>query len=151
MLSEKLSKWIAYHPKTVAIICLLLIIPSVIGFLKTGVNYDILSYLPDDLESVQGEQVLDETFHNAASSIIIIKDTPAKEVRQIKEKIKQVEGVSNVIWADDIMDITVPKEILPEVLTSTFYSEDGRSTLMMVQYEYSGASQTTMDAIAEIR
>ena len=151
MLSEKLSKWIAYHPKTVAIICLLLIIPSAIGFLKTGVNYDILSYLPDDLESVQGEQVLDETFHNAASSIIIIKDTPSKEVQQIKEKIKQVEGVSNVIWADDIMDITVPKEILPEVLTSTFYSEDGRSTLMMVQYEYSGASQTTMDAIAEIR
>ena len=67
MLSEKLSKWIAYHPKTVAIICLLLIIPSVIGFLKTGVNYDILSYLPDDLESVQGEQVLDETLHKGAS------------------------------------------------------------------------------------
>ena len=71
MISKKLAKWIAYHPKTVLIVCLILIIPSIIGYFLTGVNYDILSYLPENLESVQGEQILDETFHNSASSFII--------------------------------------------------------------------------------
>ena len=75
MISKKLAKWIAYHPKTVLIVCLILIIPSIIGYFLTGVNYDILSYLPENLESVQGEQILDETFHNSASSFIIVKDT----------------------------------------------------------------------------
>ena len=62
MISKKLAKWIAYHPKTVLIVCLILIIPSIIGYFLTGVNYDILSYLPENLESVQGEQILDENF-----------------------------------------------------------------------------------------
>ncbi len=151
MLSKKLSKWIAYHPKTVLIVCLILIIPSVIGYFATGVNYDILSYLPEDLESVQGEQILDETFHNSASSFIVIKDTEPKDVQKLEESIRQVEGVSNVIGVTDLADPSIPKEILPDVLTSVFYSQDGNSTLIMVQYSNSGSSQVTMDAIASIR
>lgn len=151
MISKKLSRWIAYHPKTVMIICLILIIPSIIGFIMTGVNYDILSYLPEDLESVQGNEVLDKTFHNSASSFIIVKDTEPKDIQKLEEKIRQVEGVSSVMGITDIADPSIPKEILPDVLTNVFYSQDGSSTLIMVQYENSGASQTTMDAIASIR
>lgn len=151
MLSKKLSKWIAYHPKTVLIVCLILIIPSVIGYFATGVNYDILSYLPEDLESVQGEQILDETFHNSASSFIIVKDTEPKDVQKLEESIRQVEGVSNVIGVTDLADPSIPKEILPDILTDVFYSQDGSSTLIMVQYSNSGSSQVTMDAIASIR
>ena len=95
MISKKLAKWIAYHPKTVLIVCLILIIPSIIGYLLTGVNYDILSYLPENLESVQGEQILDETFHNSASSFIIVKDTEPKDIQKLEDQIRQVEGVSN--------------------------------------------------------
>ena len=151
MISKKLAKWIAYHPKTVLIVCLILIIPSIIGYFLTGVNYDILSYLPENLESVQGEQILDETFHNSASSFIIVKDTDPKDIQKLEDQIRQVEGVSNVIGATDIADVTIPKEILPEVLTNVFYSQDGSSTLIMVQYKNSGSSQVTMDAIASIR
>ena len=151
MISKKLAKWIAYHPKTVLRVCLILIIPSIIGYFLTGVNYDILSYLPENLESVQGEQILDETFHNSASSFIIVKDTEPKDIQKLEDQIRQVEGVSNVIGATDIADVTIPKEILPEVLTNVFYSQDGSSTLIMVQYKNSGSSQVTMDAIASIR
>lgn len=151
MLSKKLSKWIAYHPKTVLIVCLILIIPSVIGYFATGVNYDILSYLPENIESVQGEQILDATFHNSASSFIIVKDTEPKDVQKLEESIRQVEGVSNVIGVTDLADPSIPKEILPDILTDVFYSQDGSSTLIMVQYSNSGSSQVTMDAIASIR
>ena len=116
MISKKLAKWIAYHPKTVLIVCLILIIPSIIGYFLTGVNYDILSYLPENLESVQGEQILDETFHNSASSFIIVKDTEPKDIQKLEDQIRQVEGVSNVIGATDIADVTIPKEILPEAV-----------------------------------
>ena len=92
MISKKLAKWIAYHPKTVLIVCLILIIPSIIGYFLTGVNYDILSYLPENLESVQGEQILDETFHNSASSFIIVKDTEPKDIQKLEDQIRQVEG-----------------------------------------------------------
>ena len=87
MISKKLAKWIAYHPKTVLIVCLILIIPSIIGYFLTGVNYDILSYLPENLESVQGEQILDETFHNSASSFIIVKDTEPKDIQKLEDQI----------------------------------------------------------------
>ena len=151
MISKKLAKWIAYHPKTVLIVCLILIIPSVIGFVLTGVNYDILSYLPENLESVQGNQILDQTFHNSASSFIIVKDTEPKDIQKLEDQIRQIEGVSNVMGITDIADPSIPKEILPEVLTNVFYSQDGSSTLIMVQYKNAGASQVTMDAIASIR
>lgn len=120
MLSKKLSKWIAYHPKTVLIVCLILIIPSVIGYFATGVNYDILSYLPENIESVQGEQILDETFHNSASSFIIVKDTEPKDVQKLEESIRQVEGVSNVIGVTDLADPSIPKEILFHVFVLNF-------------------------------
>ncbi len=148
---DGMAKWIANHPKIVLTICLILIIPSVICYFNTFINYDILSYLPADLNSVQGEQVLDETFHNAASAVIVVEDTKPKDIARLKEKISEVEGVSNVMWIDSVTDISVPAEMLPDSVREIFYSADGNATLMMVQFQGAGASTETMNAIDEIR
>lgn len=148
---DKIARWIATHPKIVVVICLLLLIPSAVGYFSTFINYDILSYLPADIDSVKGEVILDETFHNAASSIIIVEDTEKKDVAELKEKISQVDGVSSAIWIDSLMDITIPEDMLPDDIKNIFFSEEGNSTLMMVQYLNDGSSQETMDAIGEIR
>lgn len=148
---DKIARGIANHPKIVLIVCLILIIPAAFGYFNTFVNYDILSYLPDDLGSVQGEQILDETFHNAASSIVVIENQDQKTAADLKDKIGQIDGVSKVIWIDDIADITVPAEMLPDSIKDIFYSKDGDATLMMVQYSEGGASESTMNAIKEMR
>ena len=146
-----IAEYIAGHPKLIVMLCLLLLIPSAIGYFATGVNYDILTYLPKDLNSVQGERILDETFHNAASSFIVMPAKDAKRVAALKEKLQAVAGVSSVLWVDDIADITIPEEILPDVLKSVFYSADGESTMMMVQYSGSASSDETMNAITKIK
>ena len=129
---KKFALWETKHPKKIIIIALLLIIPSLIGFAFTRVNYDIMSYLPDTLESVQGEQVLDE---NAGMSIVIVEDMPAKYTAELKAEIEKIDGVATVMWTDTIADSTIPVEILPDVMKNIFYSEDGTKTMMLVQYE----------------
>lgn len=146
-----LAVWISKHPKTVLTICIILLIPSVFGYLQTYINYDILAYLPKDLNSVQGEQVLDETFHNAASAILVVEDAAPKETARMKEKIEKIDGVRQVLWIDSALDISVPQEMLPDSVREIFYNADGSDTLMMVQFENAGASPETMAAIDSIR
>lgn len=88
---DRFSRWLTHHTKLILVIAFLLLIPSAIGYLNTYVNYDILSYLPDDLDSVKGQQVLDETFHNSASTVLIVENMPAKDVAALKEKVSKVE------------------------------------------------------------
>ena len=147
---EKLSFWIARHPKTIFLIACALLVPSVLAFLVTPVNYDIMTYLPKDLESVQGEVILDEVFQEASSSILMIEDMDAADVLRIKAQIEQIDGVSQVMWVDSIADVTIPKEILPDVLRSIFYSSDGKTTMMMILYKYGSASDETMACIRQI-
>ncbi|HBL40446.1 MAG TPA: antibiotic ABC transporter permease, partial [Ruminococcaceae bacterium] len=148
---KRLADFIAGHPKLIVILAVALLVPSLFGYLATFVNYDILSYLPKDLNSVQGEQILDETFHNAASSFIVIENTQQKDCAELKAKIEQVDGVNAVLWVDSLADISIPQSILPEELTDVFYSQDGTSTMMMVQYKQSGSSDETMNAINAIK
>ena len=138
MISKKLAKWIAYHPKTVLIFCLILRIPSIIGYFLTGVNYDILSYLPENLESVQGEQILDETFHNSASSFIIVKDTEPKDIQKLEEQIRQVEGVTNVLSLNSFIGTAIPNAMLPDSIKEICV-QDGKQ-LMMLNSSYSAAT-----------
>lgn len=148
---KHIAKFISYHPKTVALIAFLLIIPSAIGFIGTKVNYDILSYLPEELDSVEGEVILDKTFNSASMSFLVIDDMPAKDVVKIKEKIANVDGVNSVIWVDDIADISIPESAMPQIISQIFYSGDKKSTLMLVRYEESAVSSRTMNAIEETR
>ena len=146
---SRLAKILTRHPSVILTVAVLLLIPSVVGYAKTRVNYDILSYLPKDLESTQGEDVLEDTFHDAATSMIVIDGMPSKDVSALKEKIKQVPGVNSAVWVDDIADISVPKEMLPDILKDTFYSGD--STLMLVTYDGAASSDETLVALSGVR
>ena len=148
---EKLSEWITRHPKFIMTVALILLTPAIIGYLLTGVNYDILSYLPDDINSVQGEQILDESFHNASSAMLVIENFDDKDVVALKEKIMKIDGVTNVTWTDSVIDTTVPNSSLPSFLRKIFYSTDGKSTLMLINFESASASDETGTAIKEIR
>lgn len=148
---KKIALWEAKHPKTVLLLAVLLLIPALIGFACTGVNYDILSYLPDELESMQGEQVLDETFNTAGISIVITEDMQPKYTLALKNEILKVDGVASVIWVDTLADIGIPADALPDVLKNIFYSADGTKTMMLVRYDPAGGEGSDLKAIAQIK
>ena len=145
---KKIAKFISYHPKLVFLITTLLLIPSWLGYKNTGVNYDILSYLPSDLESTQGQDILDKDFKNAATGMLILEgDDHDAEV--LKKQILEVDGVEDVISKSSIVGDTVPNEFLPDDIRDAFYA-DG-STLLMVKFGESSSSFKTMGAIDQIR
>lgn len=148
---KRIAKFIAYHPKTITIIAVLLLIPAAIGYINTFVNYDILSYLPGDLDSVKGENELDEAFNSASMSFLVVEDMPSKDVAALKEKIAKVDNVSSVIWVNDIADISIPQEIIPQAVKDVFYSKDGKCTMMLIQYKYKAVTDETMKAIEDVR
>lgn len=148
---RKIALWEAKHPKLVLLVALLLLIPAFIGFIFTNINYDIMSYLPDELEAVQGEKVLDETFNTAGVSIVITENMAPKYTAALKNEILEVEGVDSVIWIDSLADIGVPADILPDIVKDVFYSTDGKSTMMLVRYETGLEEGSDLKAIAQIK
>ncbi len=148
---KRFAKFIAYHPRMITFVAILLLIPAAIGYISTFVNYDILSYLPSELDSVKGEAELDETFNSASMSFLVIEDMPSKDVAALKEKIAKVNNVSSVIWVDDIADISIPQEALPQAVKDIFYSKDGKCTMMLIQYKYQAVTDQTMQAIEDVR
>ncbi len=145
---KKISKFISYHPRLVLLIMTILLIPSWIGYKSTGVNYDILSYLPADLESTQGQKILDEDFKNAATGMLILKGSDA-DAEDLKNKILEIDGVEDVISKSSIVGDTIPDKFLPDELRDAFYSDD--STLLMVKFSESSSSFRTMEAIDSIK
>ena len=148
---KKIALWEARHPKTVLLIALLLLIPAFLGFLGTGINYDIVSYLPAELEAMRGEAILDGTFNTAGISIVIAEDMKPKQVVALKEDILRVKGVSSVIWVDTLADIGVPADALPDIIKDVFYSEDGTKTMMLVRYVSDGTTDSELRSIQEIK
>lgn len=143
------AKWIASNRVLVLIIAGILVIPALYGMQMTPINYDILTYLPKDLDSTKGQKILEDEYSNAASSMLIIEDMEPKDVIKLKEKIAKINGVDNVIWVDDLIDISIPEEILPDEVKSVFYS--GNSTLVIIKYINSSSSDETMQAVTDIR
>ncbi len=148
---KRIARFVAEHPKTILILATLLLIPSVLGFAVTFVNYDIMSYLPQKLESVQGEEILDKEFGCAANAFLVIQNMESKDVVKIKNSISELDGVKSVTWADDILDINIPASMLPDVMTEVFYSADKSSTLLMIQFNSGSASESTMAAVKQIK
>jgi hypothetical protein len=148
-LLSKIAKGLTRHPSIILTIAIVLLIPSVIGYAMTRVNYDILSYLPKNLNSTRGEDVLENTFHDAATSMLVIDGMDSKDVVTLKKKIEKVPGVNNVIWVDDVADISIPKEMLPTLLKDTFYSDN--STLVLITYDGSSSSNETLDTVGRVR
>lgn len=148
---EKISRFVTEKPKKIIIISLLLLIPSLIGYIFTGVNYDILSYLPDRLDSVKGQQILSETYDVDSTTMVIVENTKPKKVAKLKAKILEIDNVASVLWSDDLIDTSIPYSILPDEIRNVFYSEDGSYTMMFVQFEPDCSSKDTIKAVSEIK
>ena len=133
----------------VALIAVLMLIPSIIGYAATRINYDILTYLPQDLESSQGERLLEEPFHMAATSMLIVEGMPAGYTNDLVSEIKEVPGVSNALWLSNLVGIQIPTDMIPASFREIFFSGEG--TMMIIQYDHPGASEETMNAISQIR
>ncbi|MBC8631742.1 MMPL family transporter [[Eubacterium] tenue] len=144
-----LSKQIAKKSKLILVIAILLLIPSTIGFLKTDINYDILSYLPNDLSTTQAEEILKDNFDCGSLAMLIIENMKDKDVSKLKEKLTTVEGVNDVLWIDDFLDLSLPKEMLPKDMKDLLYTEN--STLMVIKLEEGSAALKTLNAVEEIR
>lgn len=144
-----LSKLIAKKSKLILVIAILLLIPSAIGFLKTDINYDILSYLPDNLSTTQAEKILKEDFNCGSLAMLIVENMEDKDVSKLKEKVSKVDGVVDVLWIDDFLDLSVPKEILPKDINDLLYTDN--STLMVIKLEEGSASLKTLNAVESIR
>ncbi|MDE6923325.1 MAG: MMPL family transporter, partial [Oscillospiraceae bacterium] len=145
----KFSKAVVKHRVPILILALLLLIPSVLGMAGTRVNYDMLNYLPEDMETVIGQDELLADFHKGAFSFLILEDMPVKQAAALKRQVERVDHVDTVLWYDSLMDLSVPMEVLPDKLYEAFNTEN--ATMMAVFFDTSTSSDLTMDAIREIR
>ena len=145
----RFSKAVVKCRVPILIITLLLMIPAVLGMVGTRINYDMLDYLPSDMDTVVGQDLLKEDFGKGAFSFIILEDMPAKDVVALKEKIEKVNHVETVLWYDDLADISIPMELLPEKVWKEFNTD--HSTMMAVFFDSATSEDVTMDAIRSIR
>ena len=145
----KVSRAVVKYRIPILIVTVLLLIPATIGYLGTRVNYDMLDYLPTDMDTVVGQNVLMDEFGKGAFSFIIVEDMPAKDVAALKLKIENIPHVETVVWYNTLADLSVPMELLPDKIYNAFNSEN--ATMMAVFFDSSTSADVTMDAIREIR
>lgn len=143
------GKWITKHKALIIAICILLVIPSFIGMVKTRTNYDLLSYLPDTLETVSGQDIMVDEFGMGAFSMVIVENMEMKDVSTLKEEIKKVDHVSDVIWYDSLMDITVPTEMLPADIQEVLFHGD--ATMLIVLFDDTTSADNSMQAVTDLR
>ena len=133
----------------ILIISILLLIPAGLGYVNTRVNYDVLTYLPEDIETMQGQDILVKDFGTGAFSMFIVDGMEDKEVSALKAKIENVEHVQKVLWYDSLADISMPKSMIPKDVYEVFNSDTG--TMMAIFFDEGTSSDGTMEAIGEIR
>lgn len=148
---NKLARLVTRKPKLVVTIALALLIPSIIGYAATKVNYDVLNYIPQDLDSAKGEALLEDPFQMAATAMLIVENMPTDYVAQLQEAIEEVDGVSQVLSVAGSLGSQLPQTMLPEDLHTLFYSDSGSSTQMLIFFDAPAASLDTMHAIQTIR
>lgn len=145
----RFSKAVVKFRIPIIILALILAVPSVLGMIGTRINYDMLDYLPDTMDTVVGQQKLMDDFGKGAFSFIIVEDMPDKDVSALKQKIEKVDHVETVLWYDSLVDISVPKELLPEKIYNEFNTKN--ATMLAVFFNTSTSADITMDAVREIR
>lgn len=145
----RFSRAVVKYRVLILVLAVLLLVPSVIGMINVRINYDMLDYLPSDMDTVIGQNKLMEEFGKGAFSFIIVEDMPEKDVAKLTEKIKAVDHVETVLWYNSIADMSIPMEIIPEELYSEFNREN--STMMAVFFDSATSADDTMNAIREIR
>ncbi len=145
----RFSKAVVKCRVPILIIAILLLIPATIGMVTTRINYDMLNYLPDDMDTVIGQNELMEDFGKGAFSMLVIQDMPEKDVAELKTKLEQVDHVDSVVWYSSVADLSVPMQLLPDKIYNEFNTDD--ATLMAVFFDSATSEDVTMDAIREIR
>ena len=145
----KFGKWVVKCRIPILILAIALLIPSVIGMVMTRINYDMLTYLPGDIDTVVGQDILMDEFGKGAFSFVIIEGMDPEDVSSLREDISHVDHVDTVLWYDDFADTSVPMEMLPSKLYDAFNSGD--STMLAIFFDNSTSSDDTMEAISEIR
>lgn len=145
----KFGKWVVKCRIPILILAIALLVPSTIGMIKTRINYDMLTYLPGDIDTVVGQDILMDEFGKGAFSFVIIEGMDPEDVSSLREDISHVDHVDTVLWFDDFADVSVPMEMLPSKLYDAFNSGD--STMLAIFFDTSTSSDDTMEAISEIR
>ena len=145
----KFGKFITKHKLFILILGVLLIIPSMIGMVKTRVNYDVLYYLPDSLETVSGQDIMVDEFGMGAFSMVIVENMDNKDVVALKEKLEKVDHVEKIIWYDSVADISLPTDMLPNELKEALFNGD--ATMMIALFDNTTSSEDTMQAVTDMR
>ena len=145
----KVGKKIVKFRVPILILSIILLIPAVWGYVNTRINYDVLTYLPEDIETMQRQEIMTNDFGIGAFSMLMVDGMEDKEIVKLKEKVEKVDGVENVLWYDSLADISVPQSVLPSKLYDEYNTEDG--TMMAVFFKDGTSSDETMKAITEIR
>ena len=145
----KFGKWIAKHKVLIVIISMLLLIPSFLGMAATRVNYDILSYLPDSLETVEGQDIMVDEFGMGAFSMVVVEDMDLKDVAALKEKFQDVEHVKDVLWYDSVADLSIPVSMIPAKFKDAFFNGD--ATMMIALFDNTTSSDAAMEAVTDMR
>ncbi len=147
---EKFARAIVRKRKLVLLIAVLLLIPAAFGAAGTYINYDILTYLPPELDSMVGERYLEDDFNMASTAMITVEHMTTADLMAMKEEIAQVPGVESVLWTSDMLDVSVPRQMLPEDIQRFFFNDSG-ATMMIVKFSDISASTSTMNALKQIK
>lgn len=145
----KVGKWIAKHKYLIILISILLMIPSVIGMAKTRVNYDILSYLPDTLETIKGQDIMVDEYGMGAFYMVVVENMELKDVQKLEDAYSEIDHVKDVLWYDDVADLSLPVEMIPKDLREAFFKGD--ATMMLVLFDNTTSSDEAMEALTEMR
>lgn len=145
----RFSRWVVKHRVLVLVLVILLMIPSIFGMAATRINYDMLNYLPENMDTVTGQNVLMDDFGKGAFSLLVIEGMEDKDVSALRSQLQGIDHVETVLWYDSLMDITVPKELLPQKYYDAFNC--GNATMMAVFFDTATSEDATMDAIRDIR
>ena len=145
----KIAEKICKHKKIILAIALLLLIPSVIGMKATRINYDILAYLPDNVDTVQGENILTNEFNMGSYSIVITENMSTKDIQKLEDKFKQLDNVEKVVSVADLLGSNVPVEMLPDNIKDIAY-KDG-DTAILVTFKEGISSDKTLESIEQLR
>ncbi|MBR5047897.1 MAG: MMPL family transporter [Eubacterium sp.] len=145
----RVGRFIARHKYMMMLIAILLLIPSALGYLKTRVNYDLLSYLPETLDTVAGQDIMVDEFGSGGFAMVVVEGMEMKDVQKLEEEYRQIDHVSRTLWYTDVADLSIPVELLPKDLKEAFFKGD--ATLMMVLFDDTTSADTSMQALKEMR
>ena len=148
---KKFGKGVVKCRVLILILSVALLVPAAIGYFHTRVNYDILSYLPNEIETMKGQEILKDDFGIGAFSLCVVEGMENKDVCELEDRIEDIPHVKKVVWYDTIADLSLPMEVLPDDIYKIFNNDDTDSTLLAVLYDTGMSEDETMDAVKEIR